>query len=498
MLPGSGPRRPGAGTAPPAGKDTGDEKLPLRDGDFELSYSRVRALPLFDDITPRMEGRLQGKGGRGAVVLRRFRAGEVICRQGDPGWTAFYLIRNVDLIAIRGRHLAKADAADAELASRAPELLRLSQAERRQRADELERGGGDDELADLLFASAGRPDPGELEAALAEQELLLGGDRADEALERTHPSLRELDATGKRRHAGQIEGTDAPLAALLRDSALAAELRVRAEVTAMPAGKAAAPAPRGALERLKALIASGRHGRAGASDAAPTEQVIGTLDEGALFGEMACLYHAPRAATVRAVRDCYMIELLGHVLRLLLDSKAFRADVDQIFRQRGLAQLLRGIPLLARAPDEAIELLRRGAALISTPPGAAVFTEGDAADSIYVVRTGTVKLVQRSVDDRVLGHRSRGELVGEHDFLAGGERGFTCVPYEHPLDPAAARRRVPVERRVELVRIDRALWNELCALAPAVSEEAQRRTRRLTAQMPAAAAQGASRLDELG
>src|SRR3954462_9388360 len=63
----------------------------------------------------------------GAVILRRFRKGEVICRQGDPGWTAFYIPTSAELAAIREAPAAQAEAARGELAraeAKAAELAR--------------------------------------------------------------------------------------------------------------------------------------------------------------------------------------------------------------------------------------------------------------------------------------------------------------------------------------------------------------------------------------
>jgi Fe-S-cluster-containing hydrogenase component 2/CRP-like cAMP-binding protein len=467
--------------------------MPQRLGDVGLSYQSVRGLPLFDDITLRLEGRLKGKSGQGAAVLRRFRAGEVICRQGDRGWTAFYLVRNVDLLGIRTRHQAAAKAANEILFSRAPLLLALPPAARLSRAAEVQ-AAGDVELAKLLFASAARPEPGELEALLAEQEVLAAGEVADVTLEEQHPRLLELDVAGKRRHADAIADTDEPLAALLRASARAVEAQQRVEIVVAQAAKAVAPGsrpePRGALERLKALIHRNEE------SAASSERVISTLGEGEVFGELSCLYHTPRTATVRAVRDCYVVELLGHVLRLLLESKSFGQTVDAIYRRRGLVPMLRAIPGLANAPDEAIDLLRRRAEAVSRPPGSMLFAEGDEADAVYIVRTGTLKLLQPSAGDRVIGYRSPGEVIGNEDSESG-RRAFTCLTYEHPREPGA--RRVKVERPVNLVRFDRAVWNELCAIAPAAREAGQLkpREREIMTARPETK-QNVSRVAELG
>ena len=41
------------------------------------------------------------------------------------------------------------------------------------------------------------------------------------------------------------------------------------------------------------------------------------MHEGELFGEMACMTRMPRAATVRADRDLYLLEMLGNVLDMI-------------------------------------------------------------------------------------------------------------------------------------------------------------------------------------
>ena len=79
--------------------------------------------------------------------------------------------------------------ADQKLATLAPDKLARSRRERRRAAEALEKNGGDAELADLLFASAGRPEEGEIEALAEELEKLEEGDRADAALAASHAAL---------------------------------------------------------------------------------------------------------------------------------------------------------------------------------------------------------------------------------------------------------------------------------------------------------------------
>src|SRR5262245_32020035 len=70
--------------------------LEPRAGDVTLAPDRLRGLSLFSSLrrAPSLE-RFPG-----AVVLRRYQAGEMICRQGEAGWTAFYLLTSEDVLDV--------------------------------------------------------------------------------------------------------------------------------------------------------------------------------------------------------------------------------------------------------------------------------------------------------------------------------------------------------------------------------------------------------------
>src|SRR5262245_58271960 len=83
---------------------------------------------LFPKIPPFSELRSTAKLANfpGAVILRRFRKGEVICRQGEPGWTAFYIPTSAELAAIRESPAAQQAAARADLARAEAKVAELA------------------------------------------------------------------------------------------------------------------------------------------------------------------------------------------------------------------------------------------------------------------------------------------------------------------------------------------------------------------------------------
>jgi CRP-like cAMP-binding protein/Fe-S-cluster-containing hydrogenase component 2 len=81
-------------------------RLDPHDGDFDLPpvlylecgvFKRLKMKPSTDKFP-------------GTLVLRKFRAGEILCSQGDPGWTAFAILTAADIVALAaGRDKLLAD-----------------------------------------------------------------------------------------------------------------------------------------------------------------------------------------------------------------------------------------------------------------------------------------------------------------------------------------------------------------------------------------------------
>src|SRR5205085_10092928 len=78
----------------------------------------------------------------GAMVVRHYRKGEVICRQGEAGWTAFYILTSADALKLREAQLqALPDGRDGERKALQYEITVL-----RQRVERLAKAPPDDEL----------------------------------------------------------------------------------------------------------------------------------------------------------------------------------------------------------------------------------------------------------------------------------------------------------------------------------------------------------------
>src|SRR5438874_1840168 len=85
---------------------------------------------------------------------------------------------------------------------------------------------------------------------------------------------------------------------------------------------------------------------------------VAHLGPGDLFGEMSCMNHYPRSATVRASTDCVALEMLRNVLDVLQKNKTFRAQLEQKYRQRALESHLLSVPIFSSLSTEFINHLR--------------------------------------------------------------------------------------------------------------------------------------------
>ncbi len=190
-----------------------------------------------------------------------------------------------------------------------------------------------------------------------------------------------------------------------------------------------------------------------------------------LFGEMTCMSHYPRSATVTALEDCTVLEIMRNVLYMLQRSAASRKLLDDVYRRRTLDSHLRSFKLFADlVPDPEqfksfADFLRPKVQLVRVHPGQVIIRQGDKADYFYMVRSGFVKVAQtRRTIARVVNYLGPGAYFGEIGALgellqslgiaASGLRTATCSALDH----------------VDLVRMDKETFLDLIGMFPQLRE----------------------------
>ncbi len=190
-----------------------------------------------------------------------------------------------------------------------------------------------------------------------------------------------------------------------------------------------------------------------------------------LFGEMTCMNQYPRSATVTALEDCTVLEILRNVLYMLQRNEASRKVLDEVYRRRTLETHLRSVKIFAALiPDPAefhrfVEFLRPKVRLVRVHPGQVIVRQGDVADHFYMVRSGFVKVSQtRQGVEQVLNYIGPSGYFGEIGLLGHlaatlgistpGVRVATCSALDH----------------VDLVRLEKNTFLELLEMFPQVRQ----------------------------
>src|SRR5581483_10753607 len=114
------------------------------------------------------------------------------------------------------------------------------------------------------------------------------------------------------------------------------------------------------------------------------------------------------------------------------------------------SRFLRNVPVLAGLSDELLDRLATEVSAVHVAAGEWILREGDAADSLYIIRSGRVEVVAEGPPETLIRVLRRGEVLGELALLRQGTRS------------ASARAR----RDIELLELQRSAFEGLIQTAP--------------------------------
>ena len=157
---------------------------------------------------------------------------------------------------------------------------------------------------------------------------------------------------------------------------------------------------------------------------AGSERRVATLGASDFFGEMSLISGRRRNATAAARGAVRLIEVPRKaMLKLMATNPSVKAMVDQAFLVRAFQGYL--------FPDLAADLLRELAAMAGLErldKGQVLFREGDPGDAFYLIRSGQLKISQRSGgQERVLAYLVAGNSFGETALRDGATRTATVT-----------------------------------------------------------------------
>lgn len=146
------------------------------------------------------------------------------------------------------------------------------------------------------------------------------------------------------------------------------------------------------------------------------------LTQGEFFGEMSLLSGRRRSATVRAAGRCVLLESPRRdVIKLMNTYEQVRRVIDQHFITRTLRA-----GLVPDASFEELNAVALAADLRSYKAGDVLFHEGDAADGLHVIRSGSVSVSKKIAGrDIVTSYVAAGNYVGEMGLVGQTRRSAT-------------------------------------------------------------------------
>ena len=143
------------------------------------------------------------------------------------------------------------------------------------------------------------------------------------------------------------------------------------------------------------------------------------LERGEFFGELGLISGRRRSSTVRAGKDCIVIESPRRsMLRLMGNVESVRRKIDQTSLRRAVqAYIAHGIT------DDELDEMVHEAVVKTFPAGETLFSEGDEPDGLYLIRRGSVT-ISRTIGSReiVLSYVAAGNYVGEMALLSQSRR----------------------------------------------------------------------------
>ncbi|DBA94882.1 TPA: cGMP-dependent protein kinase [Trebouxia sp. C0004] len=147
-----------------------------------------------------------------------------------------------------------------------------------------------------------------------------------------------------------------------------------------------------------------------------------TYESGSSFGELALLYSAPRAATVRAVTAC-QLWVMDRAVYVTLRQRHQRQMSED--KRRAVSQ----VPMLAVLSQEHKEIIAEAMEVVELAAGQNVYMQGDTGSRFYVIKEGSVTCSKTTHPAKppAVFTLNAGQFFGERALLKDDVRQATCT-----------------------------------------------------------------------
>lgn len=219
---------------------------------------------------------------------------------------------------------------------------------------------------------------------------------------------------------------------------------------------------------IRGLLHVVRRGK-GSKENAEQENTIAALGPGAIFGEMALVSDAPRAAAVIAAEPAQLFRATReHLEKANAQDSAIGRELGEFCRTRMINNLMRTSSILGSVAPAARSDLIAKFETRAFEPDEALVVQGQDGDGLYLIASGGVRVLGKDADgERIqVATLGPGDVVGEISLVL--RRPATAdVIAEHPTIALLLRR----ERFTEAIREHPTLLGELYELATKRDEQ---------------------------
>jgi CRP-like cAMP-binding protein len=149
---------------------------------------------------------------------------------------------------------------------------------------------------------------------------------------------------------------------------------------------------------------------------------VGEAYEGATFGELALLYDAPRAATVRAVTDCSLYRVDQKTFRAMLANNKARSGEKRV-------KLLKEVEIFNGIDSAILHKIADAMTDLVISDGEKIFRKGEVGEVFYIVSSGRVKITDIGLGDAKYVDQilNPGDFFGERALMTGDTRAGTAT-----------------------------------------------------------------------